>query len=114
MSSCLRWPGLFVIVIILRTLLFAFGVCLDGPFEDPTFPVGMIGWFIRSAVDLTWTIEYAVQTRRARIVYFEWLFPLTGLRASESGIDGRFFGVIAIIAMLVSVASGLVVVVSGI
>ena len=59
-------------------------------------------------------IEYAVQTGRAWIVSFKWLFPLTGLGATESGIDGRVFSVIAIIAMLVSVASGLVVVVSGI
>ena len=73
----------------------------------------MIGWFIGGAMDLTWTIEYAVQTGRARIVSFKWLFPLTGLGATESGIDGRVFGVIAIISMLVSVTSGLAVAISG-
>ena len=65
-------------------------------------------------MNLAWTVEYAVQTGWARIVIFEWLFPLTGLRATESGIDCRVFNVIAIVAMLVPVASGLAVVISGI
>ena len=65
-------------------------------------------------MDLAWSIEYAVQTRRARIVSFKWLFPLTGLGATESGIDSRVFGVITIIAMLVCVVPGLAVAVSGI
>ena len=65
-------------------------------------------------MDLTWTIEYAVQTGRAQIVSFEWLFPLTGLRATEFGIDCRVFGVVAIVATLVSVASWLAVAIFGI
>ena len=64
-------------------------------------------------MDLTWTIEYAVQTGRSRIVSFKWLFSLIGLGATESSIDGRVFGVIAIVATLVSVASGLAVAISG-
>ena len=68
---------------------------------------------IRSAVYLTWTIEYAVQTRRARIVSFVWLLPLIGLRATEFGIDRRVFGVITVVLTLMSVASGLAVAVSG-
>ena len=63
-------------------------------------------------MDLTWTIEYAVQTRRARIVSLKWLLPLTGLGATESGIDSRV-GVVAIVLTLVSAASGLAVAVSG-
>ena len=74
----------------------------------------MIGGFIRSAVDLTWMTEYAVQAGRARIVSFVWFLPLTGLRATESGIDRRVFGVISIVATLVSVASGFAVAISGI
>ena len=74
----------------------------------------MIGWFIRSAVGLTWTIEYAVQTRRARIVSHKWLLPLIRLRAPESGIDRRVFGVVAIVATLMSVVSWLAVAISGI
>ena len=73
----------------------------------------MIGWFTGGAVDFTWTIEYAVQVRQARLVSFKWLFPLTGLGATESGIDGHVFDVIAIISTLVSVASGLAVAISG-
>ena len=73
----------------------------------------MIGWFIRGAIDLTWTIEYAVQAGRARIVSFIWLLPLTGLRATESGVDRRVIGVVTVASTLVSVASGLVVAVCG-
>ena len=40
-------------------------------------------------------------------------FSLTGFGATESGIDGRVFGVIAIFATLVFVASGLAVAISG-
>ena len=60
----------------------------------------MIGWFIRGAVDLTWMIEYAVQAGRARMVPFVWLLPLTRLGATESGIDGQVFGVVAIVSTL--------------
>ena len=73
----------------------------------------MIGWFIGGAVDLAWTIEYAVQAGRARIISLKWIFPLTGLGSTESGIDGRVFGIIAIVSTLVSVASGLAIAISG-
>ena len=69
----------------------------------------MIGWFVWGVMHLAWTIEYAVQARWARIVLFERLLPLTGLRATESGIDRRILNVIIVVSMLVSVASGLVV-----
>ena len=72
----------------------------------------MVGWFIGGAVDLTWTIEYAVQTGRARIVSLKWLLPLTRLRATESGVDRRVFSVVATISTLVSVTSGLAVAIS--
>ena len=52
---------------------------------------------------LAQAIEYSVQTGRALSILFEWLFPLTGSRASESGTDCRIFGVIAVIAALWSV-----------
>ena len=63
-------------------------------------------------MNLTWTVEYTVQTRRARTVSFKWLLPLTRLGATESNIDGRVFGVIAIISTLVFDALGLDVVIS--
>ena len=72
----------------------------------------MIGWFIGGAVDLTWTIEYAVQAGRARIVPFVWLLPLTGLGATESGVDRRVIGIVTIVSTLVPVALGLAVAIS--
>ena len=64
-------------------------------------------------MDLAWSIEYAVQTGRARIVSFKWLLPLTGLRATESGIDRRVFGTVTVVSTLVSNLSGLAGAVSG-
>ena len=64
-------------------------------------------------MDLTWTIEYVVQTGRARTVSLERLFPLTGFRATESSIDCCVFGVVSVVATLVSVATWLAVAVSG-
>ena len=73
----------------------------------------MIGWFIGGAVDLAWTIEYAVQTGRARIVSIKWLFLVTGLGATKSSINDRVFRVITVISMLVPTASGLAITVFG-
>ena len=64
-------------------------------------------------MNLTWTVEYAVQTGRAWIVTLKWLLPLTGFRATESGIDSHVFGVVAIISTLVSIPSGLPVAIPG-
>ena len=113
LSSCGRQPGLLVVITVWPFFL-VFGIQLAGLFEHPTFSVGVVGWFIGGALNLTRAIEYAVQTRRARIVSFEWLFSLTGLRATESGIDCRVFGVVAIVAALMSVASWLAVAIPGI
>ena len=65
----------------------------------------MIGWLVEGAVDLTRAIQYAIQTGQSRSISFKWLFPLTGSRASESGIDYRIFGVIAVIAALWSITT---------
>ena len=65
-------------------------------------------------MNFTRAIEYAVQTGRAQIVSFECLFPLTGFRATESSIDCRVFGVIAIVVTLMSVALWISVAISGI
>ena len=64
-------------------------------------------------MDLAWTIEYAVQAGHARIVSFIWLLPLTGLRATESGVDRRVVGIVTAASTLVSVVSGLAVAISG-
>ena len=73
--------------------------------EHPTFPVGVVGWLVGGAMYLARPIEYTVQTGRARSASFEWPFPLTGFRASESGIDYRILGIIAIDAALMFVAT---------
>ena len=65
-------------------------------------------------MNLTRAIEYAVQTVWAPIASFERLFPLTGFRTTESSIDYRVFGVVAIVVTLISVASWLAVAISGI
>ena len=65
----------------------------------------MIGWLVRGAVYLTRAIEYTVQTGRTRGASFEWLFPLTEFRASESGIDCRVLGIVAITAALMFVVT---------
>ena len=65
----------------------------------------MIGWLFGGAVYLERAIEYSVQIGQARSISFEWLFPLTGFRASESGIDCRILSIIAINVALVLVAT---------
>ena len=97
----------------MQPLVPIFGSQLASLLEHPAFSVGVIGWLIGGAVNLTRAIEYAVQTGRARVASFERLLPLTGFRAAESGIDCRVFGIIAAVAALVSVATWLAVAVSG-
>ena len=63
-------------------------------------------------MNLAWTVEYSVQAGWPRIVSFIWLLPLTGLGATESGVDRRAIGMVAIDSTLVSVASGLAVAIS--
>ena len=112
LSSYVRRPGLLVVV-AMQPLFLVFSIQLAGLFEYPTFSVGMVGWFIGGAMNLARAIEYAVQTGQAPIVSFKWLFPLTGFRSTESGIDCRVFGVVAVVATLVSVATWLAVAISG-
>ena len=50
-------------------------------------------------------IEYSVQIGRAWSISFEWFFPLTRFRASESGIDCRILTVIDVNAAFVFVAT---------
>ena len=54
---------------------------------------------------LAQAIEYSVQIGRGRINSFEWLFPLTGFRASESGINYRILRIVTVNAALVFVAT---------
>ena len=113
MSTCVRRPGL-LLVITMPPLLLVFGIQLAGLLEHPAFSVGVIGWLVGGAVNLTRAIEYAVQTGRARIASFELLFPLTGFRATESGIDCRVLGVVTVVAAFVFVAAWCAVAIFGI
>ena len=73
--------------------------------EHPTIPVGVIGWLFGGAMYLAQAVEYSVQAGRAPRIPFECLFLLTGFRASESGIDCRILGIVAVNAALVFVAT---------
>ena len=64
----------------------------------------MIGRLVQGTMDLARPIEYSVQTRWTILVAFEWLLPLTGFRATESGVDRRVFGILVIASTLVFVA----------
>ena len=56
----------------------------------------MVSWLFGGAVYLAQAVEYLVQIGRTRSSSFEWLFPLTGFRASESGIDCRILNIVAV------------------
>ena len=98
----------------MQPLVLVFGIQLAGLLEHPAFSVGVIGWLIGGAVDLTRAIKYVIQTGRARGTSFEWLFPLTRSRASESGIDCHIIGVMAVVVVLLSVMTWSVVGIFGI
>ena len=67
----------------------------------------MVGWFFWGAMDLAWTIEYAVQAGWSLFVSFIWLLPLTGLGTTESGVDCGDIGVITIASAFVTTGSEL-------
>ena len=65
----------------------------------------MVSWLFGGAVSLAQVVEYSVQIGRTRSSSFEWIFPLTGFRASESGIDCRILTIVAVDAVLVFVTT---------
>ena len=73
----------------------------------------MIGRLVGGAMNLVGSIEYSVQVGWTVFVPFEWPLPLTGLGATESGIDRRIFGIVIVASTLVFVASGPAVAVPG-
>ena len=52
--------SLLVFAITRRLLPFVFGVELAGLFENPTTSVGVVGGFVRAAMNLTGPIQYPV------------------------------------------------------
>ena len=63
----------------------------------------MFGLFVRGAMYLARTVEYAVQAGWSLIVPFVGLLPLTGLGAAESGVNYGVSGVIATASACVSI-----------
>ena len=59
----------------------------------------MVSWLFGGAMYLAQAIEYSVQIGRTRSISFEWFFPLTGFRASESGIDCHILIIVAVNAV---------------
>ena len=49
----------------------------------------------------------------SQIISLKWLLPLIGLRATESGVDRRVFGVITVVSTLMSIMSGLAIAIFG-
>ena len=52
LSSCVRRLGLLVII-AMQPLFLVFGIQLAGLFKHLAFSVGVVGWFIGGAVNLT-------------------------------------------------------------
>ena len=96
--------GLLVIVAV-QPLVLVFDIYLAGLFEYPTISVGVVSWIFGGSMYLTGAVEYSVQIGRTRSSSFEWLFPLTGFRASESGIDCRILTIVAVNAAFVFVTT---------
>ena len=113
LSPCVRWARLFIVVLARRPFPLVSGVQLTGLFKDPTISVGMIGRLVRGAMNLARTIEYSIQTRWTILVSFELLLPLTRLRATESGVNRRVFGILVVASTLVLVASWLAIAIPG-
>ena len=113
LSPSVRTPGLLVIIAV-QPLVLVLDIYFTSLFEHPAVSVSVVCWLIRGAMNLARAFKYAVQTGWSLIVSFERLFPLTGFRATESGVDCRVFCVVAIVPMLMSVASWLAVTVADI
>ena len=64
----------------------------------------MIGRLVKGAMNLARPIEYSVQARWTLFVSTKWLLPLTGFRATESGVDRHVFGILIVVSTLVFVA----------
>ena len=73
----------------------------------------MVGRLVGGAVNLAGSIEYSVQARWTVFISFEWPLPLTGLGATESGVDRRVFGILVDASALVFIASWLAIAIPG-
>ena len=81
-SVLLEW---LILVFAWCILPLAYGVELAGLLEDPTFSVGMIGWFARGAMDLIYLVQNFIQAGQFVSGAFRGRL-LTWPRAFESGV----------------------------
>ena len=79
--------NLSVIPVAWRLPSPVFDIELAGLFKDPTVSVGVIGWFIRVAMNLEGSVQNPVQVGWFISVRPRWLLLLTGLGVAESGVD---------------------------
>ena len=85
-------------------LPLVYGVELAGLLEEPTFSVGMIGWFARGAMDLTYLVQNFIQARQFISGAFRGRL-LTWPRAFESGVYCRVLCVVSFVpAFVIAVA----------
>mgnify|MGYP005844423635 CR=1 FL=1 len=82
-------------------------------FKDPTISIGMIGRLVRGAMNLARPIKYFVQTGLTIFVSFDWLLPLSGFGAAESGVDRPNFAIVIIVSTLMFVAPWPTIAISG-
>ena len=99
------WLARFILVFALRSLSFVFGVELAFLLEDPTFSIGMISWFIGSAMNLARPVKNFVQAGWTVSVAFKCLLPLTGSGAPEPGVYRCIVWAFFIVSMFVFIAS---------
>ena len=86
-------------------LPLVYGFELAGLLEDPTFSVGMIGWFARGAMDLTCLVQNFVQAGQFVSGAFRGRLLLTWPRAFESGVYCRALRVVFFIPAFVIVVA---------
>ena len=59
LSPHVRTPGLIVIVAV-QPLVLVFGVYFVGLFKYPAVSIGVVGWFVRGAMNLARAFQYTV------------------------------------------------------
>ena len=99
-----RLSGLLVISLALCFPFLAFAVYHAGLFKDPAISVSMVSQFFWGAMYLARTIEYAVQAGWSSAILLIGLLSLAGLGATESSVNCRVVGVVAIASAFVCVA----------
>ena len=103
------FPSVFLERLILIfawcVLPLVYGVELAGLLEDPTFSVGMIGWFARGAMDLTYLVQNFIQAGQFVSGAFRGRLLLTWPRDFESDIYCRALRSISFVPAFVIVVA---------